>query len=327
MNNKRIVITGVSGFVGKHLTHQLTKKGHTVIGVGISEDIDPEIGSLLESYIQQDIGTSWPEINDVDAIINLAALAVVGASFEQPQEYISVNSSIVTNMCEFYLKQNKKPRIISISSGTVYSPFQKMPLKEDSKITFSSPYVISKILNENQLSYYRSRGLDCISVRPFNHIGPGQLSGFLIPDLLDKLANVKRKKIDYIETGNVKTRRDYTDVRDVVRAYSLLAEAEILNYETYNICSGKSYSGEEILQLLKEITDTQNISHKINLNNIRPNDPKDIYGDYQRIYKDTNWKPAITLEKTLKDCVDSFNVWGSRPEPSQYPLHGIVGSD
>lgn len=305
MNNKRIVITGVNGFVGKHLTHQLTQKGHTVIGVGISEDIDPEIESLLESYIQQDIAISWPEINDVDTVINLAALAVVGLSFKQPQDYISVNSSIVTNMCEYYLTQDKKPRIISISSGTVYSPFQEMPLKEDSKIIFSSPYVISKILNENQLSYYRSRGIDCISVRPFNHIGPGQLPGFLIPDLLSKLLSAKSNNIDYIDTGNVKTRRDYTDVRDVVRAYTLLAEARVLNYEVYNICSGKSYSGEEILELLKEITDTQNISHKINPEKIRPNDPMDIYGNYSRIKEDTGWEPVITLDQTLRDCAAS----------------------
>lgn len=308
MYNKKIVITGVNGFVGKHLAHQLAQKGYSITGIGISEDIAPETKALLENYIQQDIAKSWPEIYDVDAIINLAALAVVGVSFAQPQDYISVNSSILTNMCEFYLKQDKKPRIISISSGTVYSPFQKMPLSEDSEITFSSPYVISKILNENQLSYYRSRGLDCISVRPFNHIGPGQLPGFLIPDLLEKLYSAKKEKINYIETGNIKTRRDYTDVRDVVRAYSLLIEADSLRYKTYNICSGRSYSGEEVLETLKEITGTQDISYVIDSSKIRPNDPPDIYGDYGRIYEDTGWRPQISLETTLRDCVESLQL-------------------
>jgi GDP-4-dehydro-6-deoxy-D-mannose reductase len=306
MNHKKIALTGINGFVGKHVARQLVAAGHSVIGIGNGERVDNDIRPILENYIQQDIAEAWPNIEPVDVVINLAALAVVGASFEHPQSYISINSSIITNICEYYLKNKVQPRIICISTGTIYSPFQNMPLDEDSSINISSPYVISKLLNENQVSYYRSRGLDCISVRPFNHIGPGQQQGFLIPDLLNKLSLARDSGQDYITTGNVKTKRDYTDVRDVARAYVMLSEAQELHHNEYNICSGKSYSGESILEILKKITSNESIGYKIDASKVRPNDPVDIYGTYSRINNDIGWKPEISLETTLKDCVDFF---------------------
>lgn len=302
MNKKTIVITGVNGFVGKHLTRELASNDISVIGIGREETIDPEIADLLEQYIYQDISESWPDINrPVGSIINLAGLASVAASFSQPQDYISVNSAILTNMCEYYLKQDRKPRIISVISSAIYNPNQVMPLTEESEIGLNSPYAVSKVLNEKQLAYYSGRGLECIAVRPFNHIGPGQLTGFLIPDLIDKLGNID--ETNTIEVGNLSTKRDYSDVRDVVRAYRLLATTEALNHTVYNVCSGRSYSGQEILTKLQDLMGKKDVVISVDQSKIRPNDPADVYGSAFKINEDTGWTPSISLEQTLRDIL------------------------
>ena len=173
-----IVVTGVNGFVGKHLTRILVEAGHAVIGVGQEDTPHEQVKNLLTEYTGCDLAKRWPELTTkVDAIIHLAGMAAVGPSFDKPQLYININSSIVTNLCEYYLHQENKPRIVLVSSGAVYSPRQSMPINESGDVQFGSPYAVSKILNENQAAYYRSRGLDCVVARPFNHIGPDQLFG------------------------------------------------------------------------------------------------------------------------------------------------------
>lgn len=297
-----IIITGVNGFVGKHLVRELTSRDHIVIGVGLEEVADSELKDLLHHYISQDIAKTWPDLpGSVDAVINLAGLAAVGPSFDQPQRYLDVNSAIVTNMCEYYLKKNQKPRIVMVSSGAIYSPQQTMPLTEKSRIDMNSPYVLSKVLNENQAEYYRSRGIDIVVARPFNHVGPGQLNGFLVPDLIEKLRQVDDSRT--IQVGNLTTKRDYTDVRDVARAYCLLATAPALKHTMYNICSGKSRAGEEILDILKKLTHINELLVKVDQSKVRPNDPIDIFGSADKLFKDTGWKPTIDLETTLRDCL------------------------
>lgn len=297
------VVTGVNGFVGKHLTRELVSNDIEVTGIGREETVDPDISDILEQYIHQDIAESWPDtiIKPVDAVISLAGLAAVGPSFENPQRYITINSAIVTNMCEYYMKQEKKPRIVSVISGAIYSPDQPLPLTEESEIITNSPYAVSKVLNEIQLDYYRQRGLGCVAVRPFNHIGPGQLGGFLIPDLIEKLQAVG--DMGAIDVGNLKTKRDYTDVRDVARAYRLLATAEDLKHDTYNVCSGKSYSGEEILDKIKVKMGKEAVLTHVDRSKIRPNDPMDIFGSAEKLKEDTGWEPEIDIDETISDVL------------------------
>jgi len=210
---------------------------------------------------------------------------------------------MVTNLCEYYLKQESKPRIILVSSGAIYNPDQTMPINESGDISLSSPYSISKVLNENQAEYYRKRGLDCVVVRPFNHIGPGQSKGFILPDLFDRLSQLGENKT--ITTGNIETRRDYTDVRDIVKAYGRLALAETLKSNIYNICSGKSYSGVEILNILEEIMGLEEVVLEIDQSLVRPNDTPEIIGDSSRLKEELNWQPEIDINQTISDFVKS----------------------
>lgn len=304
MKKARIVISGINGFVGHHLAHELTSHDIAVIGIGHHENTTPDLQDIVAEYHAADLVEWWPAIEDVDTVIHLAGLAAVGPSFDDPQKYINANSAMVTNLCEYYLRQEKKPRIIIVSSGAVYDSRQEMPITETSSIGFSSPYTVSKVLTENQAAYYRGRGLDMIVARPFNHIGPGQDIGFILPDLFAQLSQADDKLL----VGNLDTKRDYTDVRDIARAYRSLALAPSLKHDTYNICSGKSMSGKELLELLKEFMAVANITIEVDPSKIRPNDIMDIVGDSSRLKDELGWKPEISITQTVQDFVAAKNL-------------------
>ena len=299
-----IVVTGVNGFVGKHLTRTLIEAGHAVIGVSQEDTPHEQIKNQLTEYAGCDLAKRWPELTTkVDAIIHLAGMAAVGPSFDKPQLYININSSIVTNLCEYYLHQENKPRIVLVSSGAVYSPRQSMPINESGDVQFGSPYAVSKILNENQAAYYRSRGLDCVVARPFNHIGPDQLPGFLVPDLIDKITT-RQNDTDPINVGNLASKRDYTDVRDVANAYMLLAtHSEQPKQLIYNICSGVSLSGEEILSTIANAMAIDTPATEVDESLIRPNEVMDIRGDNSALSNEFGWQPTIPIESTIQDII------------------------
>lgn len=299
--NKRVVITGINGFVGHHLARALAQQQAEVVGISQDSEVSEKLRDIVTEYHQADLIAAWPEIENVDAVIHLAGLAAVGPSYDKPQLYINANSAMVTNLCEYYLTQDKKPRILVISSGAIYDSTQPLPITEDSKIGFSSPYAVSKILTENQCDYYRARGLDCVVVRPFNHIGPGQAPGFILPDFYKRLSETEDGST--IKVGNVNTKRDYTDVRDIVAAYTKLALAPNLQYKLYNVCSGKSLSGKEILDQLKQAMGKTGVTFEIDPALVRPTDIMDIYGDASRLQNELDWHPMHSIEQTIKDYV------------------------
>lgn len=300
MNKERIIVSGVNGFVGQHLVRALNTRGISVLGVGSDPKVTEAIKDLVDGYYSQDLVDGWPDTGPIKSVIHLAGLAAVGPSFDDPQLYINTNSAMVTNLCEYYLKQAEKPRVIIVSSGAVYNSDQPTHITEDSAIGLSSPYAVSKVLNENQAAYYRSRGLDCVVVRPFNHIGPGQAPGFILPDFYKRIAESSQS---VIKVGDINTRRDYTDVRDIVTAYSLLALAPKLQSSTYNICSGQSLAGSEILNKLKLAMKRPDIAFEVDSSLVRPTDAQEIVGDSSRLRAELGWKPSYTLDQTVADFV------------------------
>lgn len=298
----KVVVSGINGFVGHHLARRLASEGFSVVGIGSEPSISDKIEKIVDAYYCQDLVQAWPDTGDVLGVIHLAGLAAVGPSFDAPQKYINANSAMVTNLCEYYLGHKLHPRILLISSGAIYSPDQPMPIHEDSEVGLSSPYAVSKVLNENQATYYRNRGLDCIIARPFNHIGPGQAPGFILPDFYERIS---KSSENIIKVGNIKTRRDYTDVRDIVNAYVKLIQAEELHYNTYNVCSGESLSGEDILDRLKTAMNRPEIEFKIDSSLIRPTDINEITGDSKRLQKEINWTPTHSIDQTIADFVSS----------------------
>ena len=304
MNKERVVVTGVNGFVGHHLARELHKSGLSVIGVGTDYKAADEISDIVDEYHQTDLSEKWPTISEARAVIHLAGLAAVGPSFDNPQKYINLNSAMATNLCEYYVGKDHKPRIILVSSGAIYDGKQSMPINESGAIGLTSPYAISKVLNENQATYYRQRGLDCVTVRPFNHIGPGQAPGFILPDFYERLSQLEDSSAA-VSVGNIDTRRDYTDVRDIVRAYGKLALADSLQHTIYNVCSGASVSGTEILDKLKVAMDLPGVTFEIDPSLVRPTDIENIVGDSSRLKEELDWEPQIPLQQTIADFIAS----------------------
>lgn len=294
----RIAVTGVNGFVGRHLVAELVAGGIEVVGLG-HEDVPVPVG--LSDYVRQDLTQGWPHV-DTDAVIHLAGLSAVGPSFSDPQRYLDQNSAMVTHLCEGVLTSGSRPRVLVVSSGAVYDARQALPFTEESRIGFSSPYVVSKVLVESQVAYYSGRGLDAVVVRPFNHIGPGQGPGFLVPDLM-AAARTAAEQGRPMTVGDLGTRRDYTDVRDVVRAYRLLATAEDLEHRTFNVCSGRSWSGRDLLAALAEAWPFGEVATEVDPARVRPGDPREIVGSSARLEKAVGWRPETDLRDSVRDFV------------------------
>lgn len=291
----RVAVSGVNGFVGRHLTRELVAAGHDVVGIGHG-DAAPELSDLLTEYVAQDLTAAWPE-DRADAVVHLAGLSAVGPSYERPQEYLVGNSAPVTHLCESLLRQGRTPRVVVVSTGAVYDP--GVGLTERSATRATSPYAVSKLLVETQCDYYRRRGLDLTVMRPFNHIGPGQQAGFLLPDLVAGVAKGS------LVVGDLDTRRDYTDVRDVARAYRLAVEATGPVEPLLNVCSGVSLSGRELLDTVLEATEGPRVDVVVDPARLRPGDPRDISGDASLARRTLGWAPEISLSTTVRDAVDA----------------------
>lgn len=308
-----ILLTGVNGFVGKHLVRELSSRQLSVLGVGNSEPKPhPEIAALLKEYRRCDVTDAEAvknlPLSNISAIINLAGLANVGASFDNPDLYMHVNKQVLSVLGSAYFGANPKGRIVAISTGAVYDSDQPIPLNELSRtIDKGSPYSMSKLAMEATAKEFQANHYDCIVVRPFNHIGPGQGPGFLIPDLATKLKAADTRK-PIISAGNLKTVRDYTDVRDIARAYAELATSSSLQHNLYNVCSGLGQSGEQIVQALcsKLGVDFSKLTIDVDQSLVRPTDPAKIIGDSSRLQKDTGWTAGISLDQTVNDIVDSL---------------------
>ncbi len=304
---KTVLVAGVSGFVGKHLVAALHQQHHQVFGCGIEAEPDKAIAGLLANYTSCDLtdpaSVAKIPLHQVDAVVNLAGLAKVGASFKDSKKYLDINVAVHTVLLdELQKKDLGKIRVVAISTGAVYSTNQPMPLLESSSlISNGSPYALSKIAMEKELESYRAKGLDVIVARPFNHIGPGQLAGFLLPDLVSQVLHKKS-----IVAGDLSTRRDYTDVRDVVRAYVELATREMLSDKIFNVCSGKSVSGQELLDLIFEVSETKEKPIEINNELLRPNDPQEIFGSFSALNVACGWQPTISLRQTVEDYLASL---------------------
>lgn len=296
-----IVVTGANGFVGTHVASLARVAGHRVWAVARETEPSAKLAENCDEYIAADLYATWPVPRGADAIIHLAGLAAVGPSFAEPQRYLEINSGIMTRMSEALIETGERPRIVVVSSGAVYSPGDADDVNEASPVIPSSPYAVAKILVEVLAEYYAGRGLDTVVARPFNHIGPGQSRGFIVPDLAAALSALAPG--DDLAVGNLDAGRDYTDVRDVAQAYLTLALAPQHAHRTYNIASGNPHRGHEILSLVAAALGRE-VPHTVeDPARMRPNDPARISGDSTRIRDEFGWSPKIPWEQSIREYV------------------------
>lgn len=305
---KHILVTGVTGFVGGHLVDAIVNSGHTVSGIG--RDIPDKLASRLEMVISCDMTDAAAMLShrvpeSVDAVIHLASHASQSQSFAEPEKFVAENPRMLQNLQALLEQSSVSPRVIVVSSGAVYDSSSAMPLTEESPTKPTSPYVMSKLAVEELALNLAEQGFDYIIVRPFNHTGPGQSAGYIVPDLVDQVLHAADSN-STLMTGNLKTRRDYTDVRDVAQAYLGLALAGTLSSRVYNVASGKSTSGEELLRIILDALQiSEPLETQTDPGKVRPHDPPDIYGSFDRLATETGWSPVTPLAQTIADFVSS----------------------
>jgi GDP-4-dehydro-6-deoxy-D-mannose reductase len=247
-----------------------------------------------------------------DLVFHLAAQSFVPASWNSPVDTIHNNIAGQVHIMEAIRRFELPCKMLVACSSEEYGYVapQEVPIKETNPLRPLSPYAVSKVAQEHLgRQYFKNYGLHIIPTRTFNHTGPRQGEQFVTPNFAKQIADIeKKKKPPVIYVGNLQAKRDFTDVRDVVRAYWLaLARGE--PGETYNIASGKCRTIKDMLDLLLSFT-TVNIEVKQDPSRLRPSDVEILLGDYTKFHERTGWKPQIPLEKTMEDLL---NYWRAQP--------------
>lgn len=312
---KKVLITGISGFVGRYLAEYLLSRGeYGVIGTYRSDDGLKQLNDLkdriklerIDLLNASSIGKVIVEYHP-DYICHLAAATSPAASFKNPQMTITNNVLSELNILDTLRATNLKHlRTLIISTSEIYGLIDKadLPVDEDTPLRPINPYAVSKITQDFlALQYHLSYKLDIVRVRPFNHTGPGQGEAFVVPAFAKQIAEIEKgKKEPVIIVGNLDAKRDFTDVRDMVKAYELVLRKGEAG-AVYNIGSGKSQKIKDILDTFLSLTDKK-IKVEYDVAKSRPLDIPDVYCDVTRFHAVTGWKPEIPFEQTLKDTLD-----------------------
>ncbi len=325
----KALITGISGFVGSHLAEYLLEHtGWQVAGTvfGPYNNIADLCGTL-ELYPAElsrlDVMTFILEQAQPDAIFHLAAQPLVSASRRDPWGTIETNVRMQLNVLEAVARVKPECRILVVGSSEEYgllSP-EDLPIDEDTPLRPLSAYALSKVAQDLLgLQYWLTHKLHVVRVRPFNHIGPRQRIGFVASDFASQIAAVELGlQPPVIAVGNLEARRDFSDVRDVVRAYHLLITQGEAG-EVYNVGSGQSHPIHQVLDTLLSMTDTE-IEVRQDPQRMRPSEVPEVVCDATRIRQRTGWEPTISFEQSLEDIL---NFWRheTRGQAEERPAPG-----
>jgi GDP-4-dehydro-6-deoxy-D-mannose reductase len=287
-------ITGGRGFVGTWLADHLREVGDEVVAIDHEVDVtDPE--AILAA-----VSDAAP-----DAIYHLAALTHVGKSWDEPLGVLEVNVIGTAAVLAAARQCGTDPRVLVTSSAEVYGAVtdpSQLPLDESSPTAPLTPYAASKLAAEAVVAQtVLGHGQHVIIVRPFNHIGPGQSPNFAVPALAKRIVEADRRGAPTIPVGNLSARRDFTDVRDVVRAYRLLIESGLPG-EVYNVCSGRDVGIGDIADRLLSLAGTA-LAFETDPSLVRPVEVPVLRGDPGRLVETTGWKPEVALDQTLADVL------------------------
>ncbi|MFR0806344.1 MAG: SDR family NAD(P)-dependent oxidoreductase [Blautia sp.] len=307
----RVLIFGAGGFVGSYLCKEFLNNGYKVSGTdkGEGSALPSEVDFYKTDLMQADeveklIGQIQPDI-----IVNLAAISSVGASWNMPQTTMAINVIGALNIMEAARKSEQKPRILFVGSSEEYV-ISENPLDENTQLNANNPYGISKVTQEQFAKLYREQyGLKIYCVRPFNHTGIGQRDTFVLPSFCKQVAEIdKSGKDGKIQVGNLKVKRDFSHVKDVVRAYRMIVESDNCN-QIYNVGSGNAYSLEDMLTYIIGLSN-QNIEIEVDQNRIRPTDQPVICCDRSLIGKELGWEPQYNVYDALREMYECYRNGG-----------------
>jgi len=307
----RILITGATGFAGGHLVEALLKRGGDELhGLCRRAAWPPEWAHLngrvalnhADLIMATDLAETLARIKP-EWIFHLAGYADNGRSIKEPDEAWAGNLTATKNLYDAVTRWGGKPRILYVSSGLIYGE-AKQPINESHLLRPATPYAASKAATD-LLSYQQTRhpGLDIIIVRPFNHIGPRQTPVYAIPGWASQLAEIaKGRREPVVRHGDLSSRRDFTDVRDMVQAYILLMENGRKG-EAYNAGSGMAVSMDDVLDRLIAISGV-GARHEAGPEQSRLVETAATCADSSKLRSETGWTPQISLDQTLTDTLE-----------------------
>jgi GDP-4-dehydro-6-deoxy-D-mannose reductase len=311
----RILITGITGFVGSHLAEYALAKGAAVCGSyrwrSKTENIDH-----LRDRIQlvdcdlRDLSSVQHLVEQAapDYIVHLAAQSFVAASWQTPAETLYTNSVSQVNLLEaIRARRAQAPRFIAVGSSEEYGLVHEdeLPIRETNPLRPLSPYAVSKVTQDLMgYQYFQSYGMPIVRTRAFNHEGPRRGDVFVTSNFAKQIAEIEAgKRPPVMRVGNLKARRDYTDVRDIVRGYWRLLEAGEPG-EVYNLASGRAWAIEDVLGFMLERAKVRDIRVEQDPSRLRPSDVPVLVGDASKIDRAVGWKAEIPFEQTLSDTLE-----------------------
>lgn len=317
----KVLITGIGGFAGSHLADYILEHTQSeVFGILRDMERDDNIhhhnGKISLSYCE--IGEFQPVFKVIketkpDIIFHVAGQAFVPSSFEYAAETFKTNVIGTINIFEAVKACEINPRIVVVTSGEVYGETFGLPAlhTEQSIPQPVNPYAASKTsVDYIAQTYKKFEGLNIVIARPFNHTGPRQRPNFVCSSLAKQIATIQKtnaKKI--LNVGNIKARRDFSDVRDIVRGYWMLSQIDNKTNYIFNLCSGNIFSIEEIIGLYQEITGLTFELH-IEQKRLRGYDIQLLAGNHSAITHSVGWRAQIPMKQTLSDLLEYWTEKG-----------------
>ena len=293
--SRRVLITGATGFAGRHLIAACEAAGELVIPAPPSSSVDLRDPAAARTLV----AGARP-----DAVFHLAARAHVGQSWEDPIGTLSDNVAMTAALLEAVRHEAPEAVVVAAGSGEEYGPPETVPTTEAHPLRPQNPYAVSKASSGLLARFYAdAHGLRVIVARAFNHAGPGQEPIYAIANFARQFAEGLEAGEDPVRivTGSPDTRRDFTDVRDVVRAYRMLAEHG--EPGIFNVCSGVTRSARELIATLAEVAGVA-VDHQVDPAKVRAHEVQEIRGANDHLHATTGWTPEIPLETTLRDTLD-----------------------
>lgn len=303
----RVLVTGCGGFVGRILCPMLRGEGCEVWGTdrtdaGSFEGHEYRVTDLADrSRADALLDECRPRF-----LVHLAAQSSGGKSFDEPHMTIYNNALPVLHILEFLRSERVGTRLLAVGSADVYGVVDAgdLPLRETRAPRPNNPYALSKTIQEQCAQLYSSLyGLDVVMTRSFNHTGWGRPDRFVLSSFARQVVEISRGMRDpVVDVGNIDVRRDFSDVRDVCRAYAALL-TKGRSGEIYNVCSGTSHSLRELLERLTKLAGVR-VEVRVDRSRLRPSDMEELRGDNDKMMKDTGWSPAVPIDETLRWLLD-----------------------
>ena len=305
----KALIIGASGFVGTYLVEEIrrslfceviTATSRETDTLGIGEDKTVHLNILDRKQILDVLLSEKP-----DYIFHLAAQSSVALSWKNPKSTVDTNIIGAINLISAIKQSGYSPRVLIVGSGEEYGRVKEtdIPIRENAVLAPCNVYAVTKVCQNMMASIYaRAYGLQLVMTRSFNHIGPGQSPQFVVADFCSQAVKIEKGLQEPVfRVGNLSAKRDFTDVRDVVKAYCMLIQYGKPG-ETYNVGSGHAVAVQEILDIILSQTKAE-VKVETDPSKLRPVDVPVIEADISKIYKDTGWKPEISPAQTITDIM------------------------